>query len=143
MTRYIADFRIFASRRPGLHRELHPYMSFESEPLTSLSDDGSALTTSNFVNRGHLLIYKDNYFRSDYDNIAIVGARGWQALANAPSDFVTMVKLICLEALPAYFDREESSVSIGGVSQAFLVGVISRNTLIQSTWLKYRGVTCA
>jgi len=110
--------------------------------LTAIDDDGSTIATTDVINRGHAIRYKDQTFREDYDNITVTGTWGWQAAANAPDDFVHMVKLICLDALTAHFDREEKSVSIGGVSQTFDWGKITRDHRIRSIWLKYTGVIC-
>lgn len=108
--------------------------------VTAIADDGAALTTSDFRVKGHYLRYKDgNTFNEGDENIRVTGTWGWSTAAAAPVDFKEMVRLICLDALTAYFDREEASVSIGGVSQTFIQGVITRNALIQSIWDKYAG----
>ena len=110
--------------------------------LTALDDDGSTIATTDVINRGYSLRYKDQTWREDYDNITVTGTWGWQAAANAPDDFKYMVRMICLDALSAWFDREERSVSIGGVSQTFDFGMITRDAAIRSVWLKYAGVAC-
>ena len=108
--------------------------------VTAIDDDGTTIATTDVINRGYALRYPDNTFRDDYDNITITGTWGWQAAANAQVDFIHMVTLICLDALPAWFDREERAVSIGGVSQTFDFGMVTRDNRIRTTWLKYTGV---
>lgn len=107
---------------------------------TAVADDGSALDlTNDLLVRGHYIRYKDATFSEGEENIQVTGTWGWAAAANAPADFKLLVQQICLEALTAYFDREEQSVSLGGVSQQFLLGLITRDSMIRTTWLKYAG----